>query len=392
MGKTLFTHLSRDNSLSCLSNQEERPLVELKDVYKTFITPAGSFTALKGINLTFKSGEFTSVVGKSGSGKSTLINMITGIDNPTSGSIFVKGILIQGMNASDLSVWRGRTMGIVFQFFQLLPMLTVLENVMLPMDFCEMYAPAEREERARSLLKLVELEDCADMMSAELSGGQQQCAAVARALANDPPIIVADEPTGNLDSRTAEVVFQLLLNLEKQGKTIIMVTHDKYLAQRTGRIVLISDGELVNETVARALSWLPHEQMLWLTHHLKPMTIPPGERLFDQKTDAMPLCLIERGQVELVSCIGNGLDTVVKRLGAGDYFTTFAEPLDNLFWRVTSDDASDLLFLDQADFDQWVKGYGPAKEGLIKNLPEGTTEMEVPSSQNAIQKKSEKND
>jgi ABC-type lipoprotein export system ATPase subunit len=392
MDRTRFTHFSSDNSSFRLSDQEEQPLVELKNVFKTFTTPAGSFTALKGINLAFRSGEFTSVVGKSGSGKSTLINMITGIDDPTSGSVFVKGVLIQGMNASDLSVWRGHTMGIVFQFFQLLPMLTVLENVMLPMDFCEMYAPAEREERARFLLKLVELEDCADMMSAELSGGQQQCAAVARALANDPPIIVADEPTGNLDSRTAEVVFQLLLNLEKQGKTIIMVTHDKYLAQRASRIVLISDGELVNETVARAFSWLPHEQMLWLTHHLKSKTVVSGEPLFEQKTDTMPLCLIERGQVELISRNSKGLDTVVKRLGAGEYFTTFAASLDSLFWRVTSDSASDLLFLDQTDFDQWTKRYGAAKESLLKNLPKEKIEPEGSSSQNTIRKKSEKND
>jgi putative ABC transport system ATP-binding protein len=230
-----------------LTHPANPSIISVRDVIKVFSTPAGPVTVLKGINLDFKRGQFTSVVGKSGSGKSTLINMITGIDQPTSGSVVVNGAEIQRMNHSTVSMWRGRNLGIVFQFFQLLPMLSVLENVILPMDFCNMYAPDEREERARALLKRVELEGFEDLMPPELSGGQQQCAAVARALANDPPILVADEPTGNLDSHTAEIVFQTLLELEQQGKTIVMVTHDQHLAARTSRTVLIADGELVNE-------------------------------------------------------------------------------------------------------------------------------------------------
>lgn len=213
---------------------------------KTFHTPAGEFSALKGVSASFFPGEFVSIVGKSGSGKSTLANMITGIDHPTSGVVRVGGVEVHRLSESDMSVWRGRNLGIVFQFFQLLPMLTLLENVMLPMDFAEMYTPAGREERAFDLLRLVGLESEADKLPAEVSGGQQQSAAIARALANDPPLLIADEPTGNLDSRTAEAVFEIFDGLAADGKTIIMVTHDPTLAARTGRILHIADGELVD--------------------------------------------------------------------------------------------------------------------------------------------------
>lgn len=223
------------------------PLVEMTDIVKVFKTPAGDFTALNGVNVSFYPGEFVAIVGKSGSGKSTLANMITGIDHPTSGTVRVGGTYVHSLNESDMSVWRGRNLGIVFQFFQLLPMLTLLENVMLPMDFCEMIPAAEREERAYELLELVGLLDFADKTPAAVSGGQQQSAAIARALANDPPLIVADEPTGNLDSRTAESVFEIFNRLVSQGKTIIMVTHDPALAQRTQRVLSIVDGELFQE-------------------------------------------------------------------------------------------------------------------------------------------------
>jgi putative ABC transport system ATP-binding protein len=174
--------------------------------------------------------------------------MVTGIDRPTSGTVCVEGVCIQDMSESQMSAWRGRNLGIVFQFFQLLPMLTLLENVMLPMDFCGVYAPEDRPERALALLKLVGLETVADKLPAAVSGGQQQSAAVARALANDPPILVADEPTGNLDSQTAESVFGLFRELVSQGKTILMVTHDEGLARRTDRILHISDGVLIDDS------------------------------------------------------------------------------------------------------------------------------------------------
>ena len=222
------------------------PLIEMEQIAKVFKTIAGDFTALKGINARFYRGEFVSVVGKSGSGKSTLVNMLTGIDHPTSGIVRVDGIEIHHMHESDMAAWRGRNLGVVFQFFQLLPTLTLLENILLPMDFTGKYPPEEREERAMDLLKLVGLHELADTIPAELSGGQQQSAAIARALANDPPIIIADEPTGNLDSRTAATVFEFFAGLVQSGKTIIMVTHDPSLAQRTTRTILLKDGEIVD--------------------------------------------------------------------------------------------------------------------------------------------------
>lgn len=221
--------------------------VELSAVRKVFITGAGEFAALKGVDLQVSSGEFVAVVGKSGSGKSTLINMITGIDRPTEGEVWVAGTPVHTLTENQIAVWRGRTVGVVFQFFQLLPALTALENVMLPMDFCNIYDPADRPERALELLELVGVADQADKVPANLSGGQQQRVAIARSLANDPPLLVADEPTGNLDSRTAEQVIDLFGELTRHGKTILMVTHDKDIAHRASRIVTVSEGRILPE-------------------------------------------------------------------------------------------------------------------------------------------------
>jgi putative ABC transport system ATP-binding protein len=227
------------------SNQQKAPLIRVQGIKKVFKSGAGEFTALDNINLDFYPGEFVGIVGKSGSGKSTLANMITGIDHPSAGEIVIEGQVITGMNESDMSIWRGNNLGIVFQFYQLLPTLTLLENVILPMDFCNRFDVSEREARARSLLDMVGLADLADKLPAMTSGGQQQTAAIARALANDPPILIADEPTGNLDTRTAETVFTLFCKLADEGKTIIMVTHDPSLAERTSRIVKLQDGKVI---------------------------------------------------------------------------------------------------------------------------------------------------
>jgi putative ABC transport system ATP-binding protein len=189
-------------------------------------------------------GELVGIVGKSGSGKSTLLNLIAGIDRPSGGEVWVGGTAVHALSERRLAGWRGRNVGVVFQFFQLLPTLTVAENVMLPMDFCDTYPRAERRRRALGLLARMGIADQADKLPLALSGGQQQRAAIARALANDPPIIVADEPTGRLDSATAESVFRIFLGLVEQGKTIVMVTHDTALAQRVSRVVRIVDGEL----------------------------------------------------------------------------------------------------------------------------------------------------
>jgi putative ABC transport system ATP-binding protein len=194
--------------------------------------------------------------------------MITGIDHPTSGKVRVGATYVHTLSESDMSIWRGKNLGIVFQFFQLLPTLTLLENVMLPMYLGGGFTPGQREQRAINLLKLVGLEGLEDKLPAAVSGGQQQRVAIARALANDPPILIADEPTGNLDPGTADEVFDLFAGLIDQGKTILMVTHDIGLAQRTTRTLLLSDGELINPWIASALPDLGHTQMLWLTHHI----------------------------------------------------------------------------------------------------------------------------
>jgi ABC-type lipoprotein export system ATPase subunit len=224
----------------------DKPVVLLENVEKVFKSPAGSFRALKGIDLQVQAGEFVAVVGPSGSGKSTLINMITGIDRPTSGEVYVVGERLTEMSENQVARWRGRNVGVVFQFFQLLPTLTVLENVTMPMHYCGTYK-GERSERAMELLELVEIPDVADKYPSQISGGQQQRAAIARALSNDPRLIIGDEPTGNLDTVSAGLVFGLFEELVEGGKTIIMVTHDRDLAGNIPRVEEVRNGQLVSQ-------------------------------------------------------------------------------------------------------------------------------------------------
>jgi len=224
-------------------------LIELRKVVKNYETAAGPFPALKGIDLKIDTGEFVAVIGKSGSGKSTLINMLTGIDRPTSGQVLIGDTAVHTLSEGQLAVWRGRTIGVIFQFFQLLPTLTVIENVMLPMDFCHMYSARERRERAMYLLEQVEMARHAHKLPSAVSGGEQQRVAIARAVANDPPILAADEPTGNLDSKTADSVFRLFEKQVDAGKTILMVTHDRELSKRATRVVNLADGEIVGDVV-----------------------------------------------------------------------------------------------------------------------------------------------
>jgi putative ABC transport system ATP-binding protein len=223
----------------------------LRDVVKTYRSSAGTFTALQGVDLQVESGAFISIIGKSGSGKSTLINVITGIDRPTSGEVIVDGIQVHTLNEEQIAVWRGRSIGVIFQFFQLLPTLTAVENILLAMDYGGQYLPAERPERAMHLLALVGMAGQAHRLPNSLSGGQQQCVAIARALANDPVLLTADEPTGNLDSKSAEMVFHLFENLALAGKTILMVTHDSDLATRARRTIKLADGRIVDEFTNR---------------------------------------------------------------------------------------------------------------------------------------------
>jgi ABC-type lipoprotein export system ATPase subunit len=295
-------------------------LIELRSVVKNYKTAVGDFPALKSVDLHIEAGEFVGVIGKSGSGKSTLLNMITGIDRPTSGEVFVNHTAVHGMNENRMARWRGKNLGIVFQFFQLLPTISIVENIMLPMDFCRTYPMREREKRAMELLDMVELADHAYKLPTALSGGQQQRVAIARALANNPPIIIADEPTGNLDSKTADSVFQLFKNLVAQGKTIIVVTHDSGLAKRTKRTALIADGEIVNEYVAKAMPSLSPSQLLEASRIAKLQHFEAGSMIIAEGSDANAFYIVSKGNVEVVLPRKNQSDVIVVQLGPGKYF------------------------------------------------------------------------
>jgi putative ABC transport system ATP-binding protein len=228
------------------------PLISLQAVTKAYPSVAGPIMALRDVSLEVQQGEFVAVIGKSGSGKTTLINLLAGIDSPSTGNIRVASVDVHTLDQEELSRWRGRSVGIVFQFFQLLPSLTIAENVMLPMDFCNTYPARERRSRALSLLAQMGIAAQADRLPTALSGGQQQRAAIARALANDPPLIIADEPTGNLDSHTAEEVMQFFARLVASGKTVVMVTHERDLARYFARSITLMDGEIVSHAASRS--------------------------------------------------------------------------------------------------------------------------------------------
>ena len=229
-----------------------RSAIQVRDVVKTYPLAAGAFTAIDHLSLDIADGEFVAIVGRSGSGKTTLLNLLAGIDRPTSGRVHAAGADLRSLSEDGLAAWRGRNVGLVFQFFQLLPTLTVLENVMLPMDFAGKIPAGDRRDRAKELLARVGVADQANKMPATLSGGQQQRAAIARALANDPPLLLADEPTGNLDSTTAEAVLELFAGLNAGGQTIVVVTHERDIRSIVGREVTLGDGRIVADETERA--------------------------------------------------------------------------------------------------------------------------------------------
>lgn len=295
-------------------------LIEMRGVIKEFETAAGVFRALKGIDLRVNAGEFVGVIGKSGSGKSTLINMIAGIDRPTAGEVFVGGTAVHKLSEGDMAVWRGQNLGIVFQFFQLLPTLSLLDNVMLPMDFANKYSLRERHERALYLLDQVGMADQADKLPSAVSGGQQQRVAIARALANDPPILIADEPTGNLDSRTADSVFKLFESLVAQGKTVLVVTHDHDLAKRVMRTLVISDGEIIEEYLARVFPSLTEEQLVRATRGLRPQRYAPGSIIISRGEPSDKLYLVTRGRAEVFIRGPLGQEIIVAHMDSGQYF------------------------------------------------------------------------
>ncbi|MFW5709168.1 MAG: ABC transporter ATP-binding protein [Chloroflexota bacterium] len=228
------------------------PVVKVAILNKTYDTPAGPMSVLRGINLSINRGEFVAIVGPSGGGKTTLLNMLTAIDRPTGGQVVVDGVDVINVRPAKLTRWRGRTIGIIFQFFQLLPTLTVLQNVMVPMDFCNVHRPSERRDRAMVLLERFDVAAQANKTPDMLSGGQQQRVAIARALANDAPLIVGDEPTGNLDRMSAAVVFEAFHELAEAGRSVLIVTHDRELVRTVPRVLTLSDGIIDGTPVAAA--------------------------------------------------------------------------------------------------------------------------------------------
>ncbi len=314
-GTNPFGAKVNDNSES----SKNQAAIVLKDIVKTYENAAGKFEALKGINVQFDQGQFVSIVGKSGCGKSTLLNMITGIDHPSSGKVIVNGDDIYQMTESQRALWRGRNMGVVFQFFQLLPTLTLLENTMLPMDYCKVYDFRERPQRAMELLQMVGLEDQAHKLPGNVSSGQQQNAAIARSLATDPAIILADEPTGNLDSRSADVVLNLFESLAQNGKTVLIVTHDPSLMDRTKQTIILSDGEVIDQTVVNALPLLDHPQMLAATRQSQKRIFEPGVTVLNQGQAVDHFFIVARGEVEIV--VNSKIpETTLRRLGPGQFF------------------------------------------------------------------------
>lgn len=348
----------------------EKNMIEMHQVVKTFVNAAGEFTALRGIDLTLKKGEFVALIGKSGSGKSTLLNMLTGIDHPTSGEVVVDDVDVYAMSESKRSLWRGRNMGIVFQFFQLLPMLNLLENVMLPMDYVGMYNIDERPKRAMELLRMVGLEGQAQKLPRAVSTGQQQSAAIARALSTDAPILVADEPTGNLDSRSARHIIDLFAELSARGKTIVLVTHDPSMTERASRTVVISDGELVNPTIAQALPLLTHPLMKELNHRVETVHFQPGETIIHAKEPVETFFMIASGNVDVILHKRRKEDVTISQIGPNDFFGEIellrgGKSIASVC--ASQDSPVELLALSREDF-HWLMGESPLTEEAIGNI------------------------
>jgi putative ABC transport system ATP-binding protein len=346
-------------------------MIDLRSVVKTFPSAGGTYTALKCINLSIGAGEFVAIIGKSGSGKSTLLNMITGIDRPTSGEVYVDGTALHTLDEARLARWRGRRLGIVFQFFQLLPTLSLLENVMLPMDFCNTYTPRERPQRAMALLTEVGMEAHAHKLPSAISGGQQQRVAIARALANDPPLLVTDEPTGNLDSKMAESIFTLFESLVAEGKTVVMVTHDTDFAQRAPRSVIIADGEVINEYIARALGTLDLDQLTMTAAGLQPRSFAPGQIVVRQGEVADDFYIITRGEAEVLLAHPGGNEILVNRLHPGNYFGEIAlvrRIPRTATVRAGSLDGLDVMVLDGDAFRGLLHESEPTREAIERSI------------------------
>jgi ABC-type lipoprotein export system ATPase subunit len=368
-GRFFKSDKATDGSSNGRYENGNKHLIELQAVDKSYQTAAGPFPALKQIDLEVDSGEFLAVIGKSGSGKSTLVNMITGIDRPTAGKVLIGDTAVHTLSEGQLAQWRGRNVGVIFQFFQLLPTLTVIENIMLPMDFCHMYSPRERKERAMHLLEQIEMADQAFKLPSAVSGGQQQRAAIARALANDPPILLADEPTGNLDSKTAESVFRLFERQVEAGKTIVMVTHDRDLAKRASRTIMLSDGEIIEEFLFRAFPSMTERQLIRATRNLEREEYSPGQIILQEGCPPDKFYLITRGQIEVLVEASDGDLLTVARMGRGQYFgeIELLRGGDNLATiRAAPDTGVRLVTLDRDTFSTLMDESTATREALAE--------------------------
>jgi ABC-type lipoprotein export system ATPase subunit len=374
----LFRRRTTAKSVQNGSYQHDtKHLIELRDVLKVYESAAGQFIALKSVDLEIGRGEFVAIIGKSGSGKSTLLNMITGIDRPTSGAVLVGGTAVHALSEGQMAPWRGRNLGIIFQFFQLLPTLSIVENVMLPMDFCGMYTSRERRERAMALLEQVDMAGNAHKLPSAVSGGQQQRVAIARALANDPPILIADEPTGNLDSKTAESVFRMFEQLVDQGKTILMVTHDQDLAKRVTRTVIIADGEVIDEYLAKALPTLNEDQLIWATRNIETHTYVPGATIIREGTPPDNFYIITKGRVDIVLQQPGGSEVVVTMMGVGQYFGEIAllrGGTHNATVRASLDTGVEVVALDRNEFNHLVTESPTTAEAIDQIADQRATE------------------
>ena len=341
--------------------------IEVRGLQKSYPSPSGPVAALKGIDLRVQRGEFVAVIGKSGSGKSTFINMLTGIDRPSQGEILIGGTAIHTLSEGAMAEWRGRNLGIVFQFFQMLPTLTLLENIVLPMELNGLYQPRARRERAMQLLTLVQLQAHAHKLPAAVSGGQQQRAAIARALANEPALIIADEPTGSLDSRTAGQIFELFRSLAAQGTTILMVTHDDDLARRVDRAILIADGEVVHEHLAQSLWELSHDQLVEVKRRATNRQYQPGATIIHQGDVGEEFYILLEGNADVLVERPGGGETQVDLLHPGQWFGEAAligNGLRTATVRAAADSAVLVAALDGAAFGQLVDSSPALRERL----------------------------
>lgn len=367
--------------------ETSRQLVELREVVKTYPTPTGLFYALRGVDLRVDAGEFVAVIGKSGSGKSTLINAIAGIDRPSSGSIHIAGTAVHQLDENSMASWRGQNLGVIFQFFQLLPTLTLAENVMLPMEFAlrrnglgrngsgRTERPQRRLKarrvRALELLERVDMAAQADKLPSQVSGGQQQRVAIARSLANDPALIVADEPTGSLDSRTADTIFDLFEDLVASGKTILMVTHDSDLAARASRVVMIVDGDVVESHIRTALPDISAASLVAVSAKLDPQVFTAGTDVFTQGDVADRFYIVVRGELEVIRKTSDGTEHVVSHLESGHHFGEIGlltSARRNATVRARSHNDVSVVSIDAATFQRLVDDNQMTNQAIARSM------------------------